>query len=79
MTDPLLTITEVCAHLASVGRPIGESTWRAHVATGRAPKAENYVIERGHARPRWRKSVIVAWAPGAADRPPQPAEPPADE
>lgn len=62
--DDLLGVNEVCEYLAHLGRPIVPSTWRAHVATGRAPKpldADGYQ-DRGHWRPRWRRSVVEQWA-----------------
>ncbi|KQC34894.1 hypothetical protein [Frankia sp. ACN1ag] len=57
-SDPLMTVLEVADHLR-----ITPSSWRANVASGDAPAADDPDTDRpaNRRRPRWRRSTIDEW------------------
>ncbi|CAJ64208.1 hypothetical protein FRAAL5575 [Frankia alni ACN14a] len=56
--DPLMTVLQVADHLR-----ITPSSWRANVASGDAPAADDPDTDRpaNRRRPRWRRSTIEEW------------------
>jgi predicted DNA-binding transcriptional regulator AlpA len=72
--DPLLNADEVAALLG-----ISRSAWVTYVlrrqpVSNPAPEPDpaDVEIDRGHARPRWRRSRVLAWH---AERPGSPGRP----
>jgi predicted DNA-binding transcriptional regulator AlpA len=70
--DPLLYAEEAAA-VAGISR----STWTTYELRGLPkhnplPPHEDVVLDRGHARRRWRRSAVLAWMaarPGVGGRP----------
>lgn len=50
-------VEDVCAYLASQGRPIGASTWTGYVARGQAPRA----TRRFGRTPVWVPATVKTW------------------